>query len=789
MPDPRRSVALSVSNSDPARIENEATRPTVSSAPPKGKRIGKYEILGLVGKGGMGVVYRALDPFLEREVALKVMLPQIAEDPQQKQRFEREARAVARLNHPNVVMVFDLGYHTDGAPYIVMELLRGDDLLHITRRDAPLPLEEKVSIVLQVLDGLGQAHKLGIVHRDIKPANVFVTEEGTAKITDFGIARLGSVVATGAGMVLGTAAYMSPEQVQGDPVDGRSDLFSVGSMLCEMLSGRRPFEAETPMATLYRIAHNEPALDLPAGPEYARFLPVLGRALAKDPARRFATSAEFADALASCVGGSLGARRKVALREAGEGPVATPTDGTKTTRPLTHTPGGAGPAAETGPGPPARRLDPSGLFRILRDVYVGGKSGHLHFTSGRSHRSLRIVRGQITHAISDTDGEHLGEVLVRYGVISQGDLERALDSEKRLGPVLSGMGLLDREKLEGALGLHAREILFSMIEADDGSYTFEELADVASECEVASTLSTGQVILDATRRVQDPELVRRVLGDQGRVLVLSSDPLLRSQRIALTPTDGYVLSRVDGTLSARDVISLSPVPPEDTERSLFGLLCTGIIGYGKKEQTSRTRPTATVGATPRDEDTRPGAAAGRTSPGTAMPPPVSDRSEVEIQTPAPAPSPAREHSATDPHPGLPLPEAPPSGSEAPGRDPADIVREAEGLLAQGRFSDAIERVEPILSQVEGPLRTRASILLARGYMSDPQRRGRAEAVLLDLVREAPNCTPAYFFLGTLYRRENQLDRARSMYRKILELEPRHRGAKGELSALGDEPAG
>jgi tetratricopeptide (TPR) repeat protein len=155
--------------------------------------------------------------------------------------------------------------------------------------------------------------------------------------------------------------------------------------------------------------------------------------------------------------------------------------------------------------------------------------------------------------------------------------------------------------------------------------------------------------------------------------------------------------------------------------------------------------------------------------------------------PAPAPSRAREPSAaTAPQPAFSPPETPPARSEAPARDPADVVRQAEGLLAQRRFSEAVERVEPILSRVEGPLRTRASILLARGYMADPQGRGRAESVLLDLVREAPDCTPAYFFLGTLYRTDHKLDRARSMYRKVLELEPNHRGAKNELLALGPD---
>ncbi|HEX9189945.1 MAG TPA: protein kinase, partial [Vicinamibacteria bacterium] len=455
-----------MSRSDPAAVENEGA--TDPSSLPRDRRIGKYEVLGLLGKGGMGVVYRALDPILEREVALKVMLPQIAEDPEQKQRFEREARAVARLNHPNVVMVFDLGYHTDGAPYIVMELLKGEDLFHFTRRKPPPSLEQKVAIVLQVLDGLGQAHRLAIVHRDIKPANIFVTDQGTAKIMDFGIARLGPSGATGSGTVVGTAAYMSPEQVQGHPVDGRSDLFSVGSMLCELISGRRPFEAETPMATLFRIAHSEPVLELPARPDFEGFLPVLGRALAKDPAHRFGTSAEFAAALAKCVDGSPGGRRKVAPAERSEAPAAAPVDEAGPTRPLARASAGTLPEIAASPAPAARPLDPSRLFHMLREAYVGGKSGLLHLASGRGRRGIRIVKGQITNATSDIAGERLGEVLVRYGLISQGDMERGLRAGGRLGAVLSGTGLLDREKLEEALGLQVRETLFAMLEGEDG---------------------------------------------------------------------------------------------------------------------------------------------------------------------------------------------------------------------------------------------------------------------------------------------------------------------------------
>ena len=742
------------------------------------ERIGKYEIVGILGKGGMGAVYRAFDPVLEREVALKVMLPQIAEDPEQKQRFEREARAVARLTHPNVVTVFDLGYHTDGAPYIVMELLRGNDLFHVKSQGATLAY--KVSIVLQVLHGLGQAHKLGIVHRDIKPANVFITEDGTAKIMDFGIARLGASSATGSGTLLGTAAYMSPEQVNGDPVDGRSDLFSVGSMLCELISGRRPFEAETPIATLYRIAHKEPSLELPAGPEYERFVPVLQRALAKDREERFATSAEFADALSRCLDhASVVPEGKSAPQGRGEGPGKATAGTVGATGPGASPAPGIGPTPATSPEPSPRRADPSRLFRTLRDVYVQGKSGQLHFRSGPRVRSLRISKGQITHAISDTDGEHLGDVLLRYGVIGQGDLERALEAERRLGPVRSGLGLLDRGAVEDALGLHAREILFAMLEEADGSCTFEELGDSVSESEVACKLSTAQVILEATRRVQDPEMVRQVLGDMDRVLVLSSDPLLRSQRITLTPTDGFVLSRIDGTLSARDVISLCPVPPEDAERSLFGLLCTGTIDYGKKHTTSRTRPLPSQLESARRTRSKP-----QWPIPPAPKPPAGGRDSTAKRKKAASPSTA---ALRRPAPVAAAPEPPPPGVGTAPADPVPTVREAEGLFAQERYEEAIAKVEPLMGRIEGALKTRASILLARGYMKRENAHERAEGVLLDRVREDPTCTPAYVLLGAIYRSVNQLDQARSMYLKVLELEPRHRGAAAELRALGGEP--
>ena len=260
------------------------------------ERLGKYEIVDRLGQGAMGVVYKAHDPLLERDVALKVMLPKVAEDAEGKNRFEREAKAIARMVHPHVVTIFDLGYHTDGSPYIAMELLSGQDLQQALRQGTPLSLARKITIVRQVLDGLGRAHRAGIVHRDIKPANVFLTDDGNVKIMDFGVAFTKSKD-TGRGVAVGTPDYMSPEQVSGASVDERSDLFSVGAMLCELVSGRRPFHGESLVSILYKIAHEEPRVDLPEGHEYEALGPILKKALVRDVAERYQTATEFDEVL------------------------------------------------------------------------------------------------------------------------------------------------------------------------------------------------------------------------------------------------------------------------------------------------------------------------------------------------------------------------------------------------------------------------------------------------------------------------------------------------------------
>ncbi|HVO11939.1 MAG TPA: protein kinase [Vicinamibacteria bacterium] len=272
----------------------EPTTPDAQQPRQPGGRVGKYEIVRPLGRGAMGQVYLAHDTVLDRDVALKLMAAHIADDAEAKQRFEREARAIARLTHPNVVTVFDLGSDSDGSLYIAMELLKGRDLQRALR-EAALPLERGVATIVEVLAGLAAAHQAGIVHRDVKPANIFIQEDGSVKIMDFGMARLATGASTGTGNIVGTADYMSPEQVKAGRVDGRSDLFAVGCMLFELVCGRRPFHADNLMSIFYKITQEEPDLSLvPADAASQALLPVLRRALAKAVEARYQSAHEFA---------------------------------------------------------------------------------------------------------------------------------------------------------------------------------------------------------------------------------------------------------------------------------------------------------------------------------------------------------------------------------------------------------------------------------------------------------------------------------------------------------------
>src|SRR5262245_46174377 len=209
-----------------------------------GRTIGKYRIVGQLGRGGMGTVYKAVDETLDREVAIKVLNPELADTDIMK-RFRAEATTLAKLNHPEIATIYEL-FRSDTDLLMVMEFVRGETLEHLSNRLGPLPPDRAASIIDRVLSALGHAHRAGVVHRDLKPANVMVTEVGGIKIMDFGIARVrGAEHKTLEGYMMGTPAYMAPEQVLGQDIDGRADLYSAGVVLYRLLTGTLPFTADT----------------------------------------------------------------------------------------------------------------------------------------------------------------------------------------------------------------------------------------------------------------------------------------------------------------------------------------------------------------------------------------------------------------------------------------------------------------------------------------------------------------------------------------------------------------
>jgi len=260
-----------------------------------GRQLGNYQVIERVGKGGMATVYRAHELSLNRMVALKVLSPHLSDDPGFIKRFEREAQAAAGLNHPNIVQIYSIG-EEDGVHFIAMEFVKGRTLADIVREEGHVAVDRALEIIRQAAEALGEAHRAGLVHRDIKPGNIIVHENGRVKVTDFGIAFIpeADTKLTRDGAVIGTPEYISPEQCRSEPVDGRSDIYSLGVTLYEMLAGRTPYTADTPVSMLMKIVQGEflPLGEVSPGvPEGIRS--IVGRMMASDPADRYQTADEL----------------------------------------------------------------------------------------------------------------------------------------------------------------------------------------------------------------------------------------------------------------------------------------------------------------------------------------------------------------------------------------------------------------------------------------------------------------------------------------------------------------
>ncbi len=287
--------------------EKTAVAPRANAAASATNRIGRYEILGELGKGAMGVVYKAKDPQIGRTVAIKMILTgtQTEEELEEyKQRFYREAQTAGQMSHPGIVTIYDVSEDGAGQPYLVMEFVEGqtlDRLLAPPKAGGPpqlMDLKQTLNIAWQVADALDYAHKRNVIHRDIKPANILVTPEGKAKIADFGIAKMSGTQMTQTGLMVGTPAFMAPEQITGKGADSRSDIFAFGVMLYWMVTGRRPFTGSAITEVAYKVVHANPEsprelnANVPPGVEV-----ILGRCLAKDPAKRYQSAGDVASDL------------------------------------------------------------------------------------------------------------------------------------------------------------------------------------------------------------------------------------------------------------------------------------------------------------------------------------------------------------------------------------------------------------------------------------------------------------------------------------------------------------
>jgi serine/threonine-protein kinase len=331
---------------------------------------GRYRLIAPLGEGGMATIWRALDEQLDREVAVKLLREQYGSDPGFAARFRHEARAAGSLAHPNIVPVYDYGTDTDGAQFIVMQLVEGDNLATVLRERGNLETDDAVRIALGVAAALEAAHRRGLVHRDVKPGNILITDDGDVKVTDFGIARaVAETSMTVTGTTLGSVHYFSPEQARGDEVTGASDVYALGIVLYEMLTGRRPFEGDSAAGVALKRLNEDPPPPSTFRPVPSGLSAIVMRALQREPRDRFPDAGSFAEALRvwqkdPAAGAAAAAGVAPAAEPPPEAPIPSSGEPTVYVPPRVTMPADRAPAAVGPPGgrrpPPARPVEREG---------------------------------------------------------------------------------------------------------------------------------------------------------------------------------------------------------------------------------------------------------------------------------------------------------------------------------------------------------------------------------------------------------------------------------------------
>jgi hypothetical protein len=402
------------------------------------------------------------------------------------------------------------------------------------------------------------------------------------------------------------------------------------------------------------------------------------------------------------------------------------------------------------------QLSPWTLPSLLRELRADRRSGLLTFEQGEAKRALRFRDGQITAAFTNVEGERLPERLLALGLVTETDLRQATAAMRReakaLLDVLEDLGLVDRKGLEQAVAEQVRDILGRAIVAEQGAYHFQDQAPGAGE-ESRLQIVTEDQILESVRGITDPAVVRYALGETDRVLALGRG--LRLERLRLTSADGYLLSRVDGTLTGRELIEMLPLEDDEARRTLLGLLCAGIVEFRGPVKVAPKLPDIATRASERAVEL-----------GIAPPPPPAITRPPEAAGPmvAPAPEKAMEDEVAE-----------------------ESLAKAQFELAEGRPGEAARILETVVELVEGGVRTRVRRLLAEALLADPRSEKRGEGQLHILVAESPEDVEAYFMLGSVYKRRGLRSRADTMFRRVLELDPNHAGARTAMGSSTEPP--
>jgi tetratricopeptide (TPR) repeat protein/predicted Ser/Thr protein kinase len=734
--------------------------------------IGKYQVHKVLGHGGMGTVYEALDPALQRKLAVKTMIPGLADAPELRLRFLREAQAAGGLRHRNIVTVYDLG-EDKGRPYIAMEYIDGTDLEKIIQNKEPLSLEWKLDVLRQVCEGLSYAHRHGIVHRDVKPANIRVTPDGEVKIMDFGIAHLQSSNLTKSGLVLGTVHYMAPEQIDGHKVDHRADVFSVGAIAYELFAYKRPFEAESITGVMYQIMHDRPdAKELPKTPYSPGLENIILKAMARAVEERYQSLDEMHADLLSLVRDTVG---KIDPRPAED-------------------------SADTMALAVDLEMDKrrASLQKALREAHAALTAGDLP-----TARERALVAQQLFPDDDDARGvlsEIDGEVLRRRVERELNDIRSEIDDARANGQLQRALSLCRRY-----LEVHPEDVgvagVAAEIEATVNEKQVEELAGQArayaqsGDLELVEKIAARirklapsspraaelQALLDARGgRKQAEELTRQA---QEHIAEGSLAEALAAAEAALKLDPDFALAREIRNRTA-EVVARQDKAKSAPDETL------PLVG----RSPAAARPAPAPPAAPRSSpETRPAVPAAARAAALATPPPASPPPVVTPAPPAaPAPAASAPVRAVPPSPA-PVPEkaaaprpsavAPPSpaATAAASDEPQPLTPLPEGVPADpecARLLDVARRM----------LRDRAPVkalpLLEQASALDPGHEGITR--LLNLTRvesrkaEAESLTSAALnhFL------QNNYKKAKVAVEKALALEPENKKARELIKILG-----